>query len=734
MAMTYISTVQIQIVGDGAATTFTIPPYVFVGTGIGNQTQIASFLLPTQAVVRNSPVAVNSAVIDVNGNLVITFASAYANGQQATISVDLTYPASANPAATTVNAGQFVTVANSVAPTYVSGTSVALSTDLVGSLRTMTNLVQVVGTTLGTPQTFGTAPTGVVIGTSSDIYVSGTRARSNQTTTAAGVQDVNIVGALGVTNSVTNGVFMAITDNTTKVGVIAGTTALKTDMSSIAGTATVTAATGIQKVGVVGNAGSAFDTVSTQNQAMPANMIVIGGEYNTTPTTITTGNASPLQLDSAGSVKGTTPDRSVTVSLTAVGQTAQIALEGRASMGFNLSSMGTGGQVVVEGSIDGANWFGLDVWSEFNETWVINPATVSSTGNWWVEPVGAMAFIRLRVTALTSGTITGTLLADNFYMGTFEFQAGEGTTFPNNLVAIGGKGSSDGLMHGVKVDSSGSLQVTQSPASTSNTSAATWNSSTALNTAVVLNSAAFTYASLLLTLSTTTTITAGAVTFEVSNDAVNWVAISGVNAGQFGSLGINGVYPLTPSTYVTGIFNTTAWQNFRVRLSTAITGTGALTIGFAAQAAGSPPIVAREPKDFGRTFVCITMDDVVGPAAEALVAFTLNKGGTSTTGNTTYTVTAGKTLRLQSVNYSLRSTSGTQDVKVRIRSAASVLASSPILWQALESATTTLFDHLATTWPDGLEIAGGQQLGISAVNVAGNVTGLITLAFVGYEY
>ena len=52
------------------------------------------------------------------------------------------------------------------------------------------NSTQVAATNLGTPQTFGTAPTGVVIGTSSDIYVSGTRARSNQTTTAAGVQDV----------------------------------------------------------------------------------------------------------------------------------------------------------------------------------------------------------------------------------------------------------------------------------------------------------------------------------------------------------------------------------------------------------------------------------------------------------------------------------------------------------------------------------------------------------------
>lgn len=41
--------------------------------------------------------------------------------------------------------------------------------------------------------------------------------RTNQTTTAAGVVDVNIVGSLGVTNSATNGTFVRLTDNTTAI-------------------------------------------------------------------------------------------------------------------------------------------------------------------------------------------------------------------------------------------------------------------------------------------------------------------------------------------------------------------------------------------------------------------------------------------------------------------------------------------------------------------------------------
>ena len=131
-------------------------------------------------------------------------------------------------------------------------------------------------TALGTPTNFGTTPGAVIAGsTNSSLFLGTTAARSNQTTTATGALDVNIVGSLGATNSATNGTFMRLTDNTTAVGVIAGTTALKTDLSSVAGTATSTAAAGVMKVGVVGNANAAFDAASAA--APPANRIAIGG-------------------------------------------------------------------------------------------------------------------------------------------------------------------------------------------------------------------------------------------------------------------------------------------------------------------------------------------------------------------------------------------------------------------------------------------------------------------------
>lgn len=84
-------------------------------------------------------------------------------------------------------------------------------------------------------------------------------------------------------------------DGTTVVGVIAATTALKADVASIAGTATSTAAAGVQKVGIVGNANAAIDAAN--NAAAPANVFVAGIQLRdgTTATAGTVGQVgSPV--------------------------------------------------------------------------------------------------------------------------------------------------------------------------------------------------------------------------------------------------------------------------------------------------------------------------------------------------------------------------------------------------------------------------------------------------------
>jgi len=53
---------------------------------------------------------------------------------------------------------------------------------------------------------------------------------------------------------------------------------------------------------IVGNSGNTIDFPSTQNQSTPASSLLVGGEFNTVPTTISNGNSSPLQLDSSANL------------------------------------------------------------------------------------------------------------------------------------------------------------------------------------------------------------------------------------------------------------------------------------------------------------------------------------------------------------------------------------------------------------------------------------------------
>jgi hypothetical protein len=88
------------------------------------------------------------------------------------------------------------------------------------------------------------------------------------------VDSGTITAVTAITNALPTGAntigSVKITDGTTVPGVIAGTTALKTDLSSVAGTATVTAAAGIQKVGISDSIGAALNSVVKGTQAANA--------------------------------------------------------------------------------------------------------------------------------------------------------------------------------------------------------------------------------------------------------------------------------------------------------------------------------------------------------------------------------------------------------------------------------------------------------------------------------
>ena len=101
-------------------------------------------------------------------------------------------------------------------------------------------------------------------------------------------------------------------------------------------------------------------------------------------------------------------------------------------------------------------------------------------------------------------------------------------------------------------------------------STATWTTSTTVNTTLANTSAIGFGTATVTTVETGTTTTAGALTFEVY-DGTNWWA---VNGQQLGTYTIQSSYTLVNNTNIAWQFDIAGFQGFRVRLSTAVTGTG----------------------------------------------------------------------------------------------------------------------------------------------------------------
>lgn len=158
---------------------------------------------------------------------------------------------------------------------------------------------------------------------------------------------------------------------------------------------------------------------------------------------------------SGGALQVFTPDITAAINISSSTGTQSISFQGRASCAIVVTSVGTGGQFVIEGSIDGSTWVQLDVYAEALESWITG--TISAAGSWWVEALGAMNVIRVRATALTSGNIVGTMLTSNVAMHTPEYAGGLGVITPPNAIYIGGTDGTN--LRGLLVSSTGVLNV-----------------------------------------------------------------------------------------------------------------------------------------------------------------------------------------------------------------------------------------------------------------------------------
>lgn len=155
---------------------------------------------------------------------------------------------------------------------------------------------------------------------------------------------------------------------------------------------------------------------------------------------------------------------------------------------------------------------------------------------------------------------------------------------------------------------------------------------------------------------------------------------------------------------------------------------------------GAAAVTTQDFKDAGRSKVILTLTKALAITTEALVTLTQKKGDATTTTGTFYTVTAGKTLRLQSMFISITSAAASiSSLAVRLREGASgggaVTVTSDIIAELEVSNPAAAIAASGQSWfifPDGLELAGGQQIGVSELsNLA---TGSVTIVVVGYEY
>lgn len=126
----------------------------------------------------------------------------------------------------------------------------------------------------------------------------------------------------------------------------------------------------------------------------------------------------------------------------------------------------------------------------------------------------------------------------------------------------------DGTGTDVSLTSGLPIQGTQAAASTTS-----WTSATSINTANSISVTGLNTVSVVAI--TTSTFTGGVLTFEVSPDGTNWAAVA---MARIDSYTVESVYTLVATTTRAWSTSVDGFTNFRVRLSTAITGTGTLTV------------------------------------------------------------------------------------------------------------------------------------------------------------
>lgn len=114
---------------------------------------------------------------------------------------------------------------------------------------------------------------------------------------------------------------------------------MEIDINRVGGAAVATAAGGSLLVGITGSVGSRLDAPG-QNATAPPNEIIVGGQFNTTPTTLTTTHVSPLQLDSVGSLRTVIEDAAGNIRGANVDASNRLSIDNTSWLGSTAPTVG----------------------------------------------------------------------------------------------------------------------------------------------------------------------------------------------------------------------------------------------------------------------------------------------------------------------------------------------------------------------------------------------------------
>jgi hypothetical protein len=301
---------------------------------------------------------------------------------------------------------------------------------------------------------------------------------------------------------------------------------------------------------------------------------------------------------------------------------------------------------------------------------------------------------------------------------------------------------------------------------------ASWTSATALNTAATL--AITNLNTVTVGIVTTSTFTGGVVSFEVSPDGTNWFIIQMCRIDAYTT---EATYAFVASTLRAWSTSVDGFTQFRVRLSTVITGTGTATILITGQVFAVEPIVTigqsnaanlqatvtqqaltkgtqgangvmtQALKDSGRVAICLTAEFTFAQVAETLLSMTESRDGGATATFTSKVITTGKRLRIVAIYLEIETLgTGTTPqrmyLRLRVNTAGATTTASPIqgVW-SIVNATAVVKSGNSDSYviPDGVEYAGDgtKTYGFTLETpdwVTTTATGRAKITIIAFEY